>query len=149
LVIQAKDVERERAKMLYIRGRTSLEETEAHLDQIAAEIERLRGPLVALQAQQQLAHAFEAQVADAELLLERFQERLEAIELSNDVAAKRELVQLLVSRIRIDTEVVECGRKDARITINYCFAPTASRACTAGFSMGTPMTEPYSVQEPS
>jgi hypothetical protein len=39
-------------------------------------------------AQQQLAHAFEAQVADAQLLLRRFQEPLEAIEAANDLGAK-------------------------------------------------------------
>ncbi len=37
----------------------------------------------------------------------------------------------------MDTDVVESGRRDARITINYAFAPTASRDWTVGFSMGT------------
>jgi hypothetical protein len=60
-MIEAKEVERERAKTLYLRGRISLEETETHLGSIAADIDRLRGQLAALQA-----HAFEAQVADAE-----------------------------------------------------------------------------------
>jgi hypothetical protein len=50
-----------------------------------------------------------------------------------------------VSRIRVDTEVVD-GRKNARLTIDYAF--TGSRSL-AGFSIGTPMTEPYSVHEPS
>ncbi len=96
--------------------------------QIAAEIERLRGRLVAAQAQQQLAAAFEAQVRDVEFVLRRFHERLEAIEQANDMGAKRERVQLLVSRIRIDTEIVGSGRNDARITINYTAAASRSFA---------------------
>jgi hypothetical protein len=40
-------------------------------------------------------------------------------------------------------------RRPARMTSRYALAPTDSRDCTAGFSMGTPMTEPYSVHEPS
>jgi len=65
------------------------------------------------------------------------------------IRAKRELAQLLVSNIRVETETVESGRKDARITINYAFAPAGSRDATAGLSIGTPTTEPYSVQLPS
>jgi site-specific DNA recombinase len=149
LMIETNRAEQERAKTLYVRGRTSLEETEARLDQLADEIERLTGRLAAARAQQAIADAFEAQVSDAELLLMQFREKLEAIERVDDLGAKRELVQLLVSAVRVDTEVVGSGRKDARITINYAFAPTAARDCTAGFSMGTPTTLPYSVHEPS
>src|SRR6266851_883562 len=119
---------------------------EAHLEAIVAEIERLRGRLAAAHTQQQLAVAFEAQIRDAELLLARFRDRLDAMELTKDMGAKRELVQLYVSRIRNNAEVVGGGRKDARITINYALAGWRS---FAGFSIGTPITEPYSVQEPS
>src|SRR5437764_2478752 len=89
-----------------------------------------------------LADLFESQFADAEVLLGRCRNQLAQIEEAGDETTKRQIVELLVSRIRVDTEVVD-GRKNARLTINYTF--TASRDCTDGFSIGTPMTEPYSV----
>ena len=102
--------------------------------------------LVAVRSQQQLAEVFEAQYSDAAAVLRGFRARLEAIEQANDEAAKRQIVELLVSRVRVDTETVD-GCKSAHLTINYTFAN--SRACTDGLSIGTPITEPYSVQLPS
>ena len=78
-------------------------------------------------------------------ILGRFGEQLEAIDRTRDYPAKRRTVELLVTRIRVDTETVD-GRKSARLTIYYAFAASRSRA---GFSIGTPTTEPYSVHEPS
>jgi hypothetical protein len=61
-------------------------------------------------------------------------------------AAKRQIIELLVARIRVDT-IETNGRKEARLTISYTFAPEGQTL--DGFSIGTPTTEPYSVQEPS
>jgi hypothetical protein len=69
----------------------------------------------------------------------QFRQQLEDIERTRDYAAKRRIVELLVSRIRVDTETPD-GRKTARLTINYAFA--GSRDCTAGFSIGTPISNP-------
>ena len=99
-----------------------------------------------MKAQEDLAEAFASQFADAETLLARCRDQLEQIEQTDDIVTKRQIMELLVSRIRVDTEVVD-GRKNARLTINYTF--TGSRDCTDGFSIGTPTTEPYSVHEPS
>jgi hypothetical protein len=78
--------------------------------------------------------------------LGRFRAQLDVIEQTNDEAIQRTIMELLVSRIRVDTDI-EDGRKSARLTINYTFASTDS--CTETFVIGTPITEPYSVQLPS
>jgi exonuclease VII small subunit len=132
---------------LYRRGHASLDETEAQLADIADEVARLETRRADLRAQHDLAQAFESKFADAEILLSQCRDHLEQIEqTNNDDLMKRQIVELLVSRIRVDTEVAD-GRKNARLTINYTF--TASRERTDGFSIGTPTTEPYSVQLPS
>jgi hypothetical protein len=51
------------------------------------------------------------------------------------------------ANIQVRTQAVECGCiQNTRTTINLGYAGTAA---LAGFSMGTPITEPYSVQLPS
>ena len=145
-LISSKEPERDRIMTLYRRGHASLEETEEQLADIADEVARLETRLADLKAQEDLAEAFESQFADAETLLARCRGQLEQIEQTDDILTKRQIMELLVSRIRVDTEVVD-GRKNARLTINYTF--TGSRDCTDGFSIGTPTTEPYSVHEPS
>ena len=64
---------------------------------------------------------------------------LEQIERTDDIPTKRHIVEL-VSRIRVDTEVVD-GRKHARLTINYIL--TRSRDCTDGLSIGRATVRPF------
>jgi hypothetical protein len=89
------------------------------LQAIAVNVERLRGRVAAVHAQRQLGGVLQAHVDDAERLLTRLQKRLDTIEETNDVKATRDLVQRLVSGIKIETELGEGGRKHARITINF------------------------------
>lgn len=61
---------------------------------------------------------FEAQYVDATTTLQRFQVALDEIERTNDVGRKREIVQLLVSGVRVYTEVSGGRKSDARLTIS-------------------------------
>ena len=115
--------ERDRMMTLFRRGRATLAEVETHLDAIDHEAEALRTKLGALRAQQELADAFAAQYADATMLLTRLQERLEEVEQTNDVQTKRQVIELLVARIGVETTEVIPRRKQANLTITYTFVP--------------------------
>ena len=107
---------------LFRRGKATLGDTEAQLDAIDCEATEVRAALEALRAQQDLAEAFEAHYNEATALLTRLREHLEDVELSDDTQTKRQVIELLVTRIRVDTEGT--GRaKCANITITYTFAP--------------------------
>jgi hypothetical protein len=128
--------ERDRVMTLFRRGRATLAEVETHLDAIDREAEALRTKLGALRAQQDLADAFAAQYTDATILLTRLQERLEEVEQTNDVQTKRQVIELLVARISVETTELMPRRKEANLTITYTFVPQrvvdfSMQGCTA------------------
>ena len=92
---------------------------------------------------QDLAEAFESQFADAETLLTRCRDQFEQ---TDAILTKRQIMDLLVWRTPVVTDVWIAGVKPPAPPISYTFAGCRSRA---GFSIGTPTTEPYSVHEPS
>jgi hypothetical protein len=121
---------------LFRRGRATLAEVETHLDAIDREAEVLRTKLGALRAQQDLADAFAAQYTDATILLTRLQERLEEVEQTNDVQTRRQVIELLVARISVETTELMPRRKEANLTITYTFVPQrvvdfSMQGCTA------------------
>ena len=125
--------ERERLMIIFQRGRLSLQETETRLDAIAQDEATLRQQVAALDAQRALADAVETHLMDAQRLLEQLQGRLADIEEHNDQGAKREVVEVLVNEIKIDTD--EEGEVTARI--RYAFSServadicTNSHGCT-------------------
>jgi site-specific DNA recombinase len=114
------EAERERVMTLFRRGRATLAEAEAQLDAVNVEAAELRTRLDAMRAQDDLAQAFEASLAEATALLARLRERLEEIERTNDWEKKRQVVELLVAGISIRTE--GGGReKRAGVTLRYVF----------------------------
>jgi hypothetical protein len=86
-----------------------------------------------LDAQKALVEAYEAHMTDASVLLRRLRERLETVEETNDLATKRQVIELLVHGIRIDTD----AQRGVSATITYVFSPervahisTLQRGCT-------------------
>ena len=120
-----KALERDRIMTLFRRGRIALQDAELHLDVIERETVELRTALGAIQAQQDLAEAFAAHYQEAATLLGQLRARLDMIESPNDVATKRQVVELLVAGIRVDT--VGTG-KDKRATIAITYTFTSKRA---------------------
>src|SRR5262249_46087212 len=93
------------------------------LEAIEREGETLRAQLGALRAQQDLTEAFARHYTDAATLLTRLQDRLEEIERTNDVQAKRQLIELLVAHIKVETVNRTPRKKQAAISITYTLAP--------------------------
>jgi site-specific DNA recombinase len=117
-----KAIERDQILTLFRRKKIALEEAEKQLDAIEQEANALRTAISAIQAQRDLADAFAAHYHEATTLLERFRERLDVVEATNDMATKRQMVELLVAGIQVDT--VGAGKeKHATITITYTFSP--------------------------
>jgi site-specific DNA recombinase len=117
-----KALEKERIMTLFRRGRASLHDTETHLDVIEREATDLRTTLSAMQAQRDLAEAFEQHYTAATTLLDQLRERLAAVEQQEDMAIKRQVVELLVAGIRVETTSTSRG-KQATVTLTYTFAP--------------------------
>jgi site-specific DNA recombinase len=119
--IAAKDEERQRVMTLYRRGRATLTDTESQLDAIQHEVRDLQTTLDALRTQEELAQTFEAHYANAAMLLAQLAGRLDEIETANDSATKRQVIELLVSGVRVTTHGT--GRtKEADIVITYSFS---------------------------
>ena len=121
--LAAHGAERERVMTLFRRGRARLEEAEAHLDAIEREAETIRTQLGALRAQQDLAEAMAAHHAEATALLGGLRDRLDEVERTNDVQIKRQVVDVLVARIQVETIETARRTKQGRVTIHFTFAP--------------------------
>jgi site-specific DNA recombinase len=127
--------ERDRVMTLFRRGRIALRHVEAQLDDITSEEADLRQQLTAIDAQKAIAEAYEAHMMDASLLLHRLQDRVAEIDRTNDLTTKRQVIELLVHGIRIDT----LPKKGWTATITYAFgpehvadSPTLSSGCRPG-----------------
>jgi hypothetical protein len=105
---------------LYRRNRIPLDDAERELDAINREASELRQLLDGLTTQEALATTFEQHVTEASALLLRLQDRLDAIEATDDWAQKREIVQRLVHEIRVTTEGTG-PHKQARVRLRYAF----------------------------
>jgi site-specific DNA recombinase len=114
---------RERVMTLFWRGRARLDETEAHLDVIDKESEVIRTQLSALRAQQDLAEGLASHYTEATAMLGSLRDRLAEIERTNDVQTKRQVMELLVAYLQVETLATTRRQKQGRVTINYTFAP--------------------------
>ena len=120
--LSEKATERDRIMTLFRRGYATLHDVEAQLEAIEQETAGLRTALGALQAQRNLVQAYEAHYYEAETLLTQLRNRLDEIERDNDIQRKRQVMEILVAAIRVDTEGM--GRaKQAHVTISYSFTP--------------------------
>lgn len=117
-------------------GLASLTDAEAQLAAIKREAEALETTLAAIQAQHDLARASASHHADADALLARLRERLEDVEQADDWDLKRQIVELLVAGIRVET-IGEGQGKRANLTISYTFGPRHVVDATTGTRTGT------------
>jgi hypothetical protein len=118
-----KDAERERVMTIFRRGRATLEETERQLDAITRETATLRALVDSLRAEQALLEAAEVQLTDTARMLGELREKAPAIEASDDTVMMRDLVELLVARITVQTEGEGRG-KSASLNVTYRFSGT-------------------------
>ena len=112
--------ERDRIMTLFRRGHIRLEDVEVQLDAIAREEAELHQQLAAIDAQKAIAEAYEAHMTGASLLLHQLQDQLADIDRTNDLATKRQVVELLVHGIHIDPQ----GERGWTAIITYAFSPT-------------------------
>lgn len=115
--------EREQVMVLFRKKRITLVEAETQLDQVEKEAVDLRTTLRGLESQQELTQTFAEHYQEAEELLVRLRDRLGDIEAKDDFAAKRQVVELLVTDIVVDTHG-EGSRKHATVTVSYAFTPS-------------------------
>jgi hypothetical protein len=119
-----KTEERERVMLLFRRGHASLADTEGQLDAIEKEAAELRTESSSIQSQHDLTQALQEHSQEAETLLIRLRIKLDAIERTQDQAAKRlakrGVIEELVKDIRVDT-TGEGHLKTAAVTTTYFF----------------------------
>jgi site-specific DNA recombinase len=96
--------QRARVRMLFRRGKITPLEAEADLDAIAAEEGQVRGLLAALAVRADLAEAAEAHLSEVAVTMATMRGQLADIEATDDRVGKRRMVELLVSRLEIETE---------------------------------------------
>jgi hypothetical protein len=96
----------------------TLQSAEERLDAIAQEEITLRAQVNALDAQRALVDAYAAHLTDARHLLEQLQARLQEVEATDDQTTKRQVMEILVHHIRIDT----AHTGEVRATITYAFS---------------------------
>ena len=96
--------------------------TTKELDTIAREAAALREALESLKAQEALALVAEEHLRGVAAMLSQLRDSIAAIEASNDVAAKAEIVRLLVREIIVET-TGEGRRKTATVRVRHAFSP--------------------------
>jgi site-specific DNA recombinase len=135
--ITEKASERERVLTMFRRGRITVAEADAQMEAIQHEEAELQRHLTALRAQHDLTIAYEAQMVEASALLARLHGEVERVEHENDLATKRQVIELLVADIRADTEGT--GRwKKTHLTVTYRFSPVAVAVSDTPRSSGSP-----------
>ena len=90
------------------------------METIKGEEQQLRDTLRAINAQSDLADAVKSQYAQAEVMLGALAERLGEIEANDDWETKRQVVELLVSGIRVHTEGTG-QQKSGTLRVTYRF----------------------------
>jgi hypothetical protein len=99
----------------------------------------VRQHLMAIDAQKTLAEAFESHMTEARLLLTQLHTRLAEIEQTQDVTVMRQVVEVLVRNLRIDThEGATPRRKQATVTIPYAFSPHSVAVSSTDCDTETP-----------
>jgi site-specific DNA recombinase len=112
-----KETERERIVTLYRRGKIDDEEADRQLDAVAREAGQVRELIESLRAQNALVDAQEAYLTETAAALATMREELADIEASNDVAAKKEVIERLVRQVTVDTRRLEGRRLEADVRV--------------------------------
>jgi site-specific DNA recombinase len=123
--LAGKELERERVLGMFRRGRITSDEAERELDAIAAEAAQIRDLMDSLRVRVEMAAAQEVYLSDVGAALARMRGRVEEIEHTNDRAAMREQIELLVRQIVLQTDVLGLAkvrqrkRVGVRLTLAY------------------------------
>jgi site-specific DNA recombinase len=139
--LEEKEEERNRVLGLYRKGRIAEEAVERQMQEMAEEEAALRGAMAELHRQLQGVAAEAAQMDMAAGALQRLATRLQAGPLDRDI--RRELIENLVERVRVDTR--QTGeQRQALIMVTYRFAagpkdralgaPKANETAVAAFT---------------
>jgi site-specific DNA recombinase len=128
-----KQAEKERVLLLYRRGTTDIEDTESKLNAIDQERDQLQTELAGLRAEADVVRSEESYLRSAEAMLMLLGQRISEIERLDDLQAKRQILESLVSGVRIDT-FGEGYRKTYRMAVHYHFSservePATSDTC--------------------
>jgi site-specific DNA recombinase len=123
--LAGKETERERILTMYRRGKIDADEAERELDAIAREAGQLREDLESMRAQSALVDIQEAHLTETAALLDRLRGELQAIDATNDLTRKREVIEHYVRQITVQTRVLGPRRKEADVKIALRLAPKA------------------------
>jgi site-specific DNA recombinase len=121
--LAAKETERERVLTMYRRGKINADEAERELDAIAREAGPLREELESMRAQSALVDIQEAHLTETAALLDRLRGELQAIDATNDLTRKREVIEHYVRQITVVTRVLGTRRKEADVRIALRLEP--------------------------
>jgi site-specific DNA recombinase len=116
-LVAEKATERSRVIGLYRRGKLNDAEVDQQMSEIDLEGKALQGQLTELTGKLNGASSITSDLGSAEALLARLRERLDE---PVSWEAKRQLVEVLVSRIRVDS-IETCGVMQPKVTITYRF----------------------------
>jgi site-specific DNA recombinase len=128
-----KEGERERVLTLFRRGKVTVEDIDRHLDAINKEAGTLRDQIKALESRAAIASAWEVRVLETERLLMGLKGEVLHIDRTGDTAKKRQLIELLVNSIRVDTTGEGKDRK-ASVLIHYAFAESGVVTTKSGYT---------------
>src|SRR5262245_2626081 len=131
--LAGKDGERKRARDMARRGLSTLEELQEDLDTITAETAQIRTELDGMRNERELAEDQERAITNAATMLRHVQENVAEISQSNDVERKRKIVERLVAKIVVTTEVTGKGRagrlqKKATVDVHFYFGERTTAA---------------------
>jgi len=126
-----KEGERERVLTLFRRGKASLAEVERQLADIDKEAGTLRDQIKAFESRAAIAAAWEGRVLETEKLLMLLKGEAQHIDRTGEAAKNRQLIELLVNSIRVDT-TGEGKERKAAVLINYAFAESGVVTPTVG-----------------
>lgn len=118
-----KETERERVLTLYRRGKIDADEAERELDAIAREAGQLREDLESMRAQSALIDIQEAHLTESTALLERLKDELAAIDATNDLIRKREVIESYVRQIAVETRRIGPRKLEADVRVSLRFKP--------------------------
>ena len=134
--IAEKDQERERIMLLFRRGRLPLDAVERQLEDIAREEAELQKRCRDMDTQRTVAETFASNLTDAQHTLERLQTRLQEVDATDNQTIKRQVIELLVLQMLIDTpEGAPKGKTPYTVTIKYVFSATPTRFAQNGESL--------------
>lgn len=104
--LAGKEQERERVLDLFRRGRITVAECDRDLDKIAVEAREIRTLVDAMRTRAEMATASEAYLSDVGAALAQMRGRLAEIEASQDRAEMRAVIELIVTRLVLHTELL-------------------------------------------